>query len=111
MALNRESILGASDFKTKSVHVPEWGGDVLVRSLSGSARDEIEAAFLSGETKGLKALVVSLSACDESGVLLFKRDDMDQLQERSAAALERVFDAAWEISGLGAGAVKDAEGN
>jgi len=40
MALSKDQILSARDFKTKEVPVPEWGGDILVRSLDGAGRDK-----------------------------------------------------------------------
>ena len=111
MALSKDQILSARDFKTKEVPVPEWGGDILVRSLDGAGRDKIEAAFLSKETEGLKAMVVALTVCDENGKLLFEQADVERLQAKSAEVLERVFEAAWEISGLRAGSIEAAEGN
>ena len=33
--LTRDAILNAADLKTEAVPVPEWGGDVLVRGLTG----------------------------------------------------------------------------
>lgn len=109
--LTRDTILGAHDFETRTVDVPEWGGEVMVRSLSGAARDRIESVFLGGETNGLKALVVILTACEADGSLLFTDDDLEPLRAKSAVAIERVFDAAWELSGLAPDAVEDAEGN
>jgi len=111
MALSKDQILSARDFETKEVPVPEWGGDILVRSLSGAARDKIEAAFMAQKTEGLKAMVVALTACDEAGTLIFDQSDVEQLQTKSAAVIERVFEAAWEISGLRAGSIEAAEGN
>ena len=39
MALSRDSILKASDIKTETVPVPEWGGDVNLRGHSGEELD------------------------------------------------------------------------
>lgn len=111
MILTRDQILGARDFTTEAVEVPEWGGVVHVRSLTGAARDMIEARFVREETQGLKSLIVALTCCDPDGALLFTEADIPALGEKSAAALERVFDAGWRISGLGTGTIEDAEGN
>ena len=102
MPLTRDSILSANDRKTWTVEVPEWGGSVCVRQLSGSDRDRIEQHVAKarrpdgtvGDLAGLRALVVALAACDESGARLFAVDDVAALNEKSAAALDRVFDAA-----------------
>jgi len=56
-------------------------------------------------------MVVALTVCDENGKLLFEQADVERLQAKSAEVLERVFEAAWEISGLRAGSIEAAEGN
>ena len=53
-ALTRDEILGADDLKTESVKVPEWGGTVLVRELTGAERDEWEASVV--KTNGTTTL-------------------------------------------------------
>ena len=45
MGLTRDQILAVSDIQTEEVHVPEWGGTVLVRGLTGAERDEFEAGM------------------------------------------------------------------
>lgn len=109
--LTRDQILRARDFETKTIDVPEWGGEVLVRSLSGRSRDQLEAKYMAGELVGLKAFVVASCVCDEDGVLVFAAEDIEALHGRSASAIERVFEAAFSVSGLSPGAVQDAEGN
>jgi len=109
--LTKEQILGARDFETVTVPVPEWGGEVMLRGLTGAARDQIEQRFTDQQTTGLKALVVASSMCDEDGKLLMSQEDVEALNEKSGAVLDRLFDKAWELSGIAPGAVEDAEGN
>jgi hypothetical protein len=106
--LSREQILGASDRKTEDVEVPEWGGTVRVRSLSGSERDAYEAGIVQLRGDGsrkftlenARARLVSLALCGEDGERLFSDADIAELGKKSAAALERVFDKARHLSGL-----------
>jgi hypothetical protein len=50
MTLTRDSILNAKDLKKELVKVPEWGGEVYVRCMTGSERDAFESeAYQSGE--------------------------------------------------------------
>lgn len=106
--LNRDAILQAEDRKTEDVAVPEWGGTVRVRSLSGAERDAYEAHIVqlkadgsrSLNVKNLRGKLVSLSCVDEDGARLFSDEDADALGDKSAAALERVFDVARKLSGL-----------
>ena len=44
--LTREQILKADDMTTERVPVPEWGGEVLVKSLTGRQRDEFEGSMI-----------------------------------------------------------------
>jgi hypothetical protein len=105
--LNRNAILAASDIVTESVEVPEWGGTVLVRSLTGEQRDRFEASMV-GLRKGkqvmklnnVRAQLVALSVVDESGQLLFSEHDIVALGEKSCAALQRIWDVARKLSGL-----------
>lgn len=108
MLLSREQILDAPDRKTEDVDVPEWGGTVRVRSLSGAERDAYEAGIVQLRGDGsrkitlanARARLVALTVCDEGGNRLFSEADVTALGEKSAAALERVFDVARRLSRL-----------
>lgn len=116
--LNREQILNAKDIETEVVSVKEWGGEVLVKGLSGKERDEFERSIV--ETRGKKVLLkmvnvrarlASLSIVDESGDRVFTESDVEKLGEKSASALERVFSVAQRLSGLSNEDVEDLEKN
>lgn len=106
--LSREQILQASDIKTEMVSVPEWGGDVLVRGLTGDERDAFEASILvrkgrrrETDLTHLRAKLVVRACVDERGERIFKDDDAPRLARKSAAAIERIYDVAARLSGLG----------
>ncbi|MBA7515234.1 hypothetical protein ES705_07273 [subsurface metagenome] len=121
--LTREEILAVEDFQIEKVDVPEWGGHVFVRSLTGHQRDAIEAATLSyrstgtkmelGQMKleGLRARLCAATICDEDGKTLFTESDMKALGEKSASALDRVFGVAQRISGILRGDVDELTEN
>jgi hypothetical protein len=105
--LNKEMILGATDIVTESVNVPQWGGDVLVRGMTGKERGVWQQSLKTG--RGAKADVdltyVQASLCqlclvDESGKRLFAYNDVHALAEKSAGALEIVAKVAMRLSGL-----------
>lgn len=107
--LSRDLILGADDRRTESVYVPEWGGDVTVRGLSGAERDAYEAGIASPRPDGrqhinvrnLRARLVVLACIDpETGDRLFRDDDADALGAKSATAVDRLFAVARRLSGL-----------
>lgn len=117
--LGRSDILAASDLKTRTVAVPEWGGDVIVRELTGADRDIFENAMVSTGADGkktadltnMRAKLVALSIVGEDGARLFGVDDIVELSGKSAAALDRLFDVAQQLSGIGSAAVEDAGKN
>lgn len=113
-ALRRDAILGADDRPRERVEVPEWGGHVYVRSMSGTERDGWEASFLGdAENRGLRnarARLVVLCAVDEEGRRIFAEHDADALGEKSGLALDRVFKAAMRMNALGRAEVEKIAG-
>jgi hypothetical protein len=116
--LNREAILAQSKLPTEEVSVPEWGGSVTVRALTGAQRDAFEAGCIQQRGKkternlnNLRARLVALSVVDADGKRLFSDADAAALGELNAAALDRVYDAAARISGLNAKDQEELLGN
>jgi len=118
MLLNKEQIKQASDIQTQDIEVPEWGGVVRLKSLTGAERDRFEAGVVRGQgrnttvnMKNLRAKLVAQSAIAEDGSPLFSEDDVKWLGEKSAKALNRLFNAAQSLSGLSDGDVKELTEN
>lgn len=116
--LNAAAILEADDRKTKTVNVPEWGGDVTIRELSGTDRDALEAAAVirrgdrvEPNPIGTRARLVAKGLVNEDGSRVFTDAQAMKLSEKNGAVLDRLFDEIVALSGMGAGAVADAEGN
>jgi hypothetical protein len=105
--LGRDDILGFSDLKYEIVPVPEWGGSVRVRSLRGVERDEYEASQVKQRGNNvdlnlinIRAGLVARSICDHSGNPVFSVGDIGLLGQKSAAALERVYEVAARLSSV-----------
>lgn len=105
--LSRDDILNVDDKVFEDIEVPEWGGEVRVRGMSGAQRDDYEASILQqngGDRKvnlaNARAKLVARCLVDGDGRLLFTADDVRALGRKSARALERVFDKARELSGM-----------
>lgn len=122
MILNREAILQSSDLKTETVSVPEWGGEVLVKGMSGTERDAFEAGNILRKDKNgkpgfelnavnIRARLCSLCIVDETGKRLFTDTDVEALGRKNAAALHRVFEVAQRLSGLTKADVEELEKN
>ena len=52
MRLSRDDILKAADNEPEEVDVPEWGGSVLVRGMTGRERDAFEVSLMQPGRRG-----------------------------------------------------------
>lgn len=105
--LGREAILDADDRQYETVECPEWGGKVRVRGLNGTQRDAYEASLVKGNgasremnLANARAKMVVLAVVDSEGRAIFTAEDVRGLGRKSAAPLERIFDAARRLSGM-----------
>ena len=116
--LSAQDILSVDDARRETVPVPEWGGAVIVRSLSGAERDKFESSLIEGRGKDRKvntdntrARFAAMVMIDQNGNKLFKPGDVAALGNKSAAALERVYEAGLRLSGMTADEAEELEGN
>lgn len=106
--LGRNAILEAKDLQTEDVPVPEWGGEVRIRMLTGEERDQFEASMVElrkdGTTKAnrenVRARLLILCIVNENGETMFNKADIKLLGRKSAKALERVVNACNELNGI-----------
>ena len=118
MLLDRNTILSAQDQRTEDVHVPEWGGTVRVRGLTGAERDRFEESRLvrSGKKsraslRNFRAALCAVAMVGEDGQRLFSDADVEALGEKSGSALDRVYDVAARLAGLSDADVEELEKN
>ena len=120
--LTRDQILAAQDITTEEVIVPQWGGIVLVRGMSGTERDAFEASVVveqpvksnnraqrrakRGQTEfkvnreNLRAKVCAWCIVDENGDRLFSDGDVEAIGAKSGAAIDTVYNLAARLSGI-----------
>ena len=112
MALTKDQILGAVDFKYEEVDVPEWGGSVRLRGLSASERDEFEASLgVSQDLVNMRARLVVNCLVDENGDKLFKSSEAKDLGKKNGLVINRLFDEVRKLSGMADEDLGIAEGN
>jgi hypothetical protein len=116
--LTKEQIHQIDDEQREIVSVPEWGGDVLVRGMTGKDRDAFEADIAERRGKKIefhlnnfRAKLVVRTVIDEDGKLLFSDADVKWLGDKSAVALGRVFEVASRLSGLSEEDIEDLTKN
>jgi hypothetical protein len=97
----------ADDIETVLVPCPEWGGDILIRGLTGAEWSNFENSIVSykGEkvkrdNKNLSARLIVLAAVDDKGQRLFAEDDASWLAKRSGKVLRRLADVASSLAGV-----------
>jgi hypothetical protein len=97
MALSKAAILAAKDTKLSDpVPVPEWGGDVYVKTLSGTERDAFEEAYSEQKMKSFRARFLVLTLCDDKGQRLFEDGDVTEIGKKSSVVINRLFEIGWK---------------
>ena len=79
--LTKAEIIEAHDIKSEEVTVPEWGGVVLVRGMTGRGRDAFEASIMADDDgivnyDNIRSKLVSKCIVDEDGTCLFTDADI-----------------------------------
>jgi hypothetical protein len=117
--LGRAQIDAADDRKWEDVPVEEWGGEVRILGMSGTARNLFQKQMVvigdNGKPKEVQLedqLAKLLAKCivGEDFKRLYTDADIKKLGAKNGAVLERLATVAKRLSGLGENAVKDAAG-
>ena len=88
-------ILAADDVHTERVHVPEWGGDVILSTPTAALRDRFERAYVDDngqprDTPHIRATIVATACVREDGQPMFEPKDIPALAAKSAAVIDRL---------------------
>jgi hypothetical protein len=112
--LSKEQILAAQDLETETVDVPQWGGSVLVRSMTARERGQLMANIVDqqGGARKVKYAELQVRTCaasivDAQGARMFDEADIAKLSRKSSGALQLVFDVAQRLSGMTDDQVKE----
>lgn len=115
MTLSRDAILAAPDVQTREVDVPEWGGTVFIKGMTGAEQDAFEAANrrADGEPNLTNVRARYLTRCivNETGTRIFAEQDAAALGKKSSAAIQRLWAVASELNGTSDETRAAMEGN
>lgn len=116
MQLTPDDIFGTSDLKIETCDVPEWGGAVCLREMSGTDREawEREAFGDKGDrpvTNTHRATLLAYCLCDSTGARLFVNSQIGKLSAKSSKVLIRLYAQAAAINGLSKEAKEKAAKN
>lgn len=116
--LTRDAILEGNDAFRQRVDVPEWGGHVFVKTMTGEERDTFEQSVIerngSSVSRNLANFRAKLAArviVDGQGNRLFQDADIVPLGRKSSVALDRVVTAAQRLNAIGTAEVEDLTKN
>lgn len=105
--LSKADILAAQDIPVREIYIAEWDADVRVKGLNARERDDYESSITVGKGKNrdvqmrnMRAKLIVRCLVGDDNKPIFSEADVDALGEKSAAAIEKIFDVARELSGL-----------
>jgi hypothetical protein len=116
--LTKDQIFAVADASFEYVEVPEWGGTVRVKALTGAERDSYEESLLTGTGKQTKVSMANARAklaarciVDEQGNRVFNDKEAIRLGQKSAAALDRVYEVGTRLAKISKEDIEDEKGN
>jgi hypothetical protein len=96
--LSLQQILDKEDVQVEVVKVPEWGGEVCIRSLMGWERDQFEQACERDGGRGLENVrgrFCAMILCDAQGKPFYTEETLGhgykEIGRKNAAALDRLW--------------------
>lgn len=104
--LTRDQILAAQDLPRELVHVPEWGGDVLLIGLSAAEADRL-ASEAAGDERLFSLRLLAASIVDESGQRLFDTEDLEGLRGKNNQVIIALLKSVNRLNGFGESAEKN----
>lgn len=128
--LTKDSIFEKEDVKKEWIDIPEWGGGLYVKVLSGEERDIFEASMFTTNDQGgyahnlenMRARLIAFVAVDGNNKPIFdsalKYDiknkiygDVAELGKKSSIILDRIYVVAQRLNKLRKEDVEDLTKN
>ena len=118
MSLLGKDALRSQMLKRETVAVPAWGGDVIIRELSGREQAELTAmrkTMADGDLAAGMRIMANVIGCawinDDGSHVLTTSEEIDALLDQSVDVLRLLSDAAMRLSGEKEGAATEAKKN
>ena len=103
--LSADDIVNADDLvgSTIEIDVPEWGGTVLFRPMTGQEAIDFNSQIQSGKRNDAWARIFAQCAVDEAGNRLFPPNKIELLRKKSAKVFFRLQHKLMHLNGMGRG--------
>jgi len=115
MTLTRDQILATHDLPSVVVNVPEWGGEMTLKTLTGEERDRWQNDWIEWRKEQgavcFEAFLIVAVACDPDNKPIFQRSDVRTLNAKSSAVISRLYRIAARMNGIGQEGDQRAEKN
>ena len=106
MLLDKQTILNVQDLQTEDVDIPEWGGKVRVRGMTGRERDIWEQQNLKNagtkkqriDMDNIRARMCVMCIVDDNGQRIFDDSDAEELGQKNAGPIVKIADVAQRLS-------------
>lgn len=104
--LSKSQVLAAEDDNYQVVDIPEWGGEIRIRGLTGAEWAKVSAFDKDAQRQKLQpvctdALMVVMGAIDDRGMALFTEGDLPSLSKMNAGILRYLSERIFRLSGIG----------
>src|SRR5258706_5508781 len=100
--LTKDQIIAAKDQSIEPADVPEWGGGIFLRVMSGTERDGFETTIIDDQSKvkseNVRSELLVRCICDDQGARLFADSDAASLGGKSSLVLDRLFTQAQKLN-------------
>lgn len=116
MELLKEDIINRDDRTLTKINVPEWGGHIYIRPLSGIERvayEESVAALPKDEKNGIQVITrfLAMVLTDSKGDRLFSENDHNELAKKRWDVIMRIFNKAGRINAIDEKSIDELEKN
>jgi hypothetical protein len=118
--LDREALLSAREGVYETVDIPELGGDVRIRRITGGERDKWDKRIsdpntgrvIPGKYLSARAYLLAVSVVDEDGESALTEDEAKKFMEiQDVVGIDKLFDACMKHSALTKEAQTELAGN
>lgn len=97
--LDRNAILNAQDVNYEVLEIPEWGGTIRLRTLTGDQAAEF-MDMKEDEKKDVMPRILSLAVVDANGDRVFEDTDFVAIMRKSMRPLLRVLKVVNRMNGF-----------